>query len=1073
MVMSTLYPLIKVKIRTPRRPRSLLRRERLVSFLHHNIHNRLILISAGAGYGKTSLLVDYAYDTDLPVCWYNIDANDQHVPVFLEYLVASFRQRFPDFGQSVLAALHDYSGPLEVVDPFVRLLVNAIEEEISQYFVIVLDNYHEVIDSEPVNALVDGLLRYMPEHGHVILASRGIPRRLTLTRLAARQEVVGLGVEHLRFTADEIQALLELLGHTDMSAQHVQLHAQRSEGWVTGILLAAQANWTATAQDILRISGTTAGVFDFLADEILARQPAEIQRFLLGSALFSEMTPPLCDALLEINDSAVILRELTAQTLFTFPLDADGIWYEYHQLFREFLVAKLKQDAPDTYRDLSLRQAEIMAYQGQWSRAIDGYLRAQAFEQAAETMRIVAQEMFDGGRWDELLDWIDALPPALLASYPLLLLYRGKIHVERSEHAPALTALDQAYDLFLGQGDDLSAARTLVQRAVVQRFRGQLSEAIATCRQVLSMAGEQDSLPAIQAHHNMGICYNMQGQFDEGVAELQRGLQMAESSADDRELAHLASDLGATELVRGRLAEARRYYHQALIYWRKLGNSSYLANTLQGLGMISQYLAQYAEAEGRYQEALSKARLISDTRLAAYALANQGDLYRDTGRYAEALAAYGQALDGAAQAHDIRLVIYLLATQGYTQRLDGDLERARQLLVEALDQVAAEGMEYEEGLCRLGFGAVALSHPTPAWYAAGRELARATACFEHAAAPRDLARALLLSALLAFHQGRGAEVAERLADVARLGREMGTFQFVVAEGPSMAPLLEYAQEHNIRGLDTVRLRADLEQIFPSAAEPARLRLLRPAVSLELLGLDGGQIIKEGNVVTDWESKSARLMAFLFASYPQGLRRERVIDMLWPEGDLSRGSSQFHSTMYRVRSSLFKDFVIHERGIYRLNPELSCRYDVAEFQRLARLGQGRNETAHIARVEAISLYRGPFLEGEDEEWADELRAALQNEMIALLALEGPYAATTGALGEAETLYMRLLALEPLDERGHRGIMWCRAQRNDRSGALRQFRECQRLLKEELGEPPSRETQALHAAIREHRPQLELS
>lgn len=1069
--MSTSYPLIKVKVRTPRRPRSLLRRERLVSFLHHNIHNRLILISAAAGYGKTSLLVDYAHDTDLPVCWYNLDANDQQVPVFLEYLIEAIRERFPEFGQSVLDALHEYAGPFEDVDPFVRLLVNAIEEEIDQYFVIVLDNYHEVIDSEPVNALIDGLLRYLPEHAHVILASRGIPRRLTLTRLAARQEVVGLGVEHLRFTADEIQALLTLLGHGDLSPEQVQLLAERSEGWVTGILLAAQTNWTSTTQDILRISGTTAGVFEFMADELLSRQTPEIQRFLLGTSLFAEMTPPLCDALLEIGNSAIILRDLTVQNLFTFPLDSDGTWYEYHQLFREFLVAKLKQDTPDTYRDLSLRQAAIMAYQGQWPRAIDSYLHAEAFDQAAEAMRIVAQEMYDGGKWDELAGWVDALPPTLRAEYPLLLLYRGKIYLERSEYPQALPLLNQAYELFRSRGDDLGAARTLVQRAVVQRFRGALPEAIATCRQVLDMVGDQDSLPVIQAHHNIGICLSMQGQFDEGVAEMQRALQIAENSADDREVAHLSSDLGATELLRGHLVDARRHYHQALVYWRKAGNLSSLANTLQGLGIISQYMGQYVEAEGRFQEALEKARLIGDTRLATYALANEGDLYRDTGRYPEAQAAYESALETAPQAHDTRLLIYLMASLGYTCRLLGELERARQVLVEAMDQLG-EKMENEEGLCRLGFGALALSQPAPQWEAAEAELARATVCFEAAAAQRDLARAHLLRALLAFRREHSDGVAAHLAEVARLGREMNTFQFVVAEGAAMVPLLTYAQAQNIRGLDYVRLRADLGQLFPSTNEPTRLRLVRPAVELELLGLAGGQIIKQGNMVTEWESNSARIMAFLFASYPQGLRRERVIDMLWPEGDLSRGSSQFHSTMYRVRNSLFKDFVIHAHGTYRLNPDFSYRYDVTEFQRLARLGQGNNEAAHIARAEAIDLYRAPFLEEQDLEWVGEMRETLQTEMMALLSLEASYAAANGAIETSEGLYARLLAMEPYDERAHRGIMWCRAQRNDRAGAIRQFRECQRLLQDELDVDPSIETQTLYDAIVNHQSKLEL-
>ncbi|MCD6520565.1 MAG: hypothetical protein J7M05_11655, partial [Anaerolineae bacterium] len=325
--MGSKYPLIRTKIRIPQRPPSLLRRERLVNFIHNNIQHKLILLAAGPGYGKTSLLIDYANDTDLPVCWYSLDANDAHPLTFIEYLVASIRERFPQFGQSVLEALHSFSGPPEMVEPFVRLLISEIEENIPSYFVLILDDYHNIIDSDAVNALVDGLLRYLPEHAHIIIASRGIPRKLTLTWLAAQQAVIGLGVEALKFTEEEIRQLLPRIGHNDLSDEQIHLLAERSEGWITGILLAAQTNWRGVTQDILALSGTTEGVFDYMAAEILARQPEEIQHFLLGSALFNEMSPPLCDALLEINNSSQILRQLVDGNLFTFPLDAEGSWY--------------------------------------------------------------------------------------------------------------------------------------------------------------------------------------------------------------------------------------------------------------------------------------------------------------------------------------------------------------------------------------------------------------------------------------------------------------------------------------------------------------------------------------------------------------------------------------------------------------------------------------------------------------------------------------------------------------------------------------------------------------------------
>lgn len=1060
------YPLIKTKVRTPRRQQTLLRRERLVNYLHSNIHNKLILISAGAGYGKTSLLIDYAHDADLPVCWYSLDANDRYVPTFVEYLVASIRQRFPDFGEATLSMLRHHTGPAEAVEPFVRMLVHEIEETVSHYFVIILDDYHEVLDSEPVNALVDGLLRYLPEHCHVILASRGIPRRLTLTRLAARQEVVGLGVEHLRFTAPEIEMLLHKLGRDDFTREQIDLLAKRSEGWITGVLLTAQAGLTGIAQDVLEISGTTEGVFEFMAGEILERQPEDVQRFLLGSALFNEMTPPLCDALLEIDNSAHILRDLAAQNLFTTALDAEGLWYQYHQLFREFLVAKLRQDDPLTYQQLSLRQAEIMVHEGHWPRAIEGYLQGQAFEEAAQAIQVVAQDTFDAGNWDTLRKWIDALPEAILAEHPTLLLFRAKIHSETGEPIQALDLLDRSYTAYLAHHDIMGAARALVQRGIVQRMRGRHSEAIETCRQILDTIGDEDCLPRIQAYHTLGICQTIQGDYDEGMRSLEAALQIAERMNNDTEAAYIAHDMGTAELNRGHPIRARRHYHQALMCWRRLGNSSALASTLQGLGIIHQYTGQYAEAEDRFQESLAKARSAADRRLEAYALANQGDLYRDTGHYDKALEAYRQAIEVAATAQATGLMFYLLATQGITHCLKGEPEHARATLLEAMDGMRESEMPYEAGLCYLGLGMVALAQKdaTPP-EAAHKHLDRAQALFEQIKASRELARTHLYQAMRAHRIGSDDLFRAHMEQVARLSAEMGSYQFILGEGQEMTPLLHAAAEIGIKGLDYVRLNAEMARLYPSATPAARVRIVQSPATLEFLGLNGGQVRKNGEIVTDWESSTARIMAFLFASHPRGLSRDRVIDMLWPEASQARGNGLFHSTVYRMRSSLSREIIIHEKGIYRINPEAGYRYDVAQFQRLARLGRTQGEPAHIARVEAIDLYRTPFLEACDHEWCYNLRHVLHNDMIDLLLLEAHYLIDNERIDEAEPLYMRVLSLDSYDERAHRGIMWCRARRNDRAGALRQFRECQRILQDELSVDPSEQTLHLHESILE--------
>jgi len=246
--MSQDYPLIRTKTIVPRLRDSLVPRQRLVDLIHSNIHNKLVLISAGAGYGKTSLLNQYAHDAGIPVCWYSLDENDNSLVTFSRYLVRSIQEQFPSFGQSILTYL-DETEAFADVEPLVGLFLQELDLYATQFFALLLDDYHQVIQSEPVNALLDGLLRYLPDQCHIVLASRGIPRRLTLSRLAARQEIAGFGTTELCFTSQEIRALFANMGQLDLSEEEIETIAQRTEGWVTGIILTAQTSLSSTVRD--------------------------------------------------------------------------------------------------------------------------------------------------------------------------------------------------------------------------------------------------------------------------------------------------------------------------------------------------------------------------------------------------------------------------------------------------------------------------------------------------------------------------------------------------------------------------------------------------------------------------------------------------------------------------------------------------------------------------------------------------------------------------------------------------------------------------------------------------------
>ncbi|MFQ5858766.1 MAG: hypothetical protein ACE5LU_24460, partial [Anaerolineae bacterium] len=263
-------PLIATKILRPRRRDDLLHRRRLVDIIHNHIDRKLIILSAPAGYGKTSLLIDYAHDTELPVCWYTLDERDSDPRVFLEYLVASVHRHYPDFGQRISAILHGDESGLPNWETIAGALVNDMVDRISEYFVIVLDDYHSLDDDADVHALLDTLLQYLPEHCHILLASRTLPP-LTLTRMAARQEVEGIGVDELRFTAHEIQQLMKQNYDLDLPDGQAEELAQGLDGWIAGLLLTRHTLWKGLFAGMIRAHGESQ-VFEYLATEVFGQQ---------------------------------------------------------------------------------------------------------------------------------------------------------------------------------------------------------------------------------------------------------------------------------------------------------------------------------------------------------------------------------------------------------------------------------------------------------------------------------------------------------------------------------------------------------------------------------------------------------------------------------------------------------------------------------------------------------------------------------------------------------------------------------------------------------------------------------
>ncbi len=1061
-------PLIITKIRLPRRRPGLLSRRRLVDFIHTHLDRKLILISAPAGYGKTSLLTDWAHETDLPVCWYTLDTFDCDLRVFLEHLIASIVVRFPAFGQRSRAFLQGLADPSHHLYPIVATLVQEIYDVIPEYFCLILDDLHAVEEQEKINEFLDLLVTYVDENCHFIFASRTLPALPNLSLLLARRQAAGLSIDELRFTPSEIQALALQNYGLQLAATEVHKLAERTEGWITGLLLTAAPGWEQIHQNIATQGHINLGLYDYLSKQVLDRQPAPLQDFLLVSSLLDEVSPDLCMAALNIERPTEWMDQVRARNLFLVEFEGAADRLRYHQLFREFLQTSLRRQDEVRFRELTRRVADAYGDRGQWEQAVSRYLALRDYDRVAGIIDQRVTEMYETGRWDTLANWIDALPDAALVGQPRLLVYRARIHADRGEHVPALNLYERAERAFLSLGDRSWGAYALAQKSCVLRFQGRYVEAVERCQEALAMAGgdtPRDKITLALAQRNMGLCRVGLGQLADGMEALRQALCLYQDLGDAYDIGMVHHDLGMSHDLAGELGPAVDHYQAALQNWRQLGSPGPWAHTLNNLSVIYHVRGEYDQASLLLNEALSKIRQAGNLRVEAAIWASLGDLHRDKGAYERAKQAYGMGLEVATRAGEGFVATYTLDALGNISRLGGNLALAHKHLSDALDSAREHASAYEVALCHTSLGILATEERNLAL--AQDYLNQAIACFEGGGYKRELARAYLHRAQSRFLAGEEQMALADLEQTLSLAAQLGFDQFIVVDGLRLQPLLRFAFD---RGIGNSQLSHLLEsiQVYQTrlAQQPEPIIHAEPLPALRIYAL-GSPRIELGGKTVQWASTQSRDLFFCLLEHPEGLRKEQVGIIFWPDHAPEKLEAIFRSTVYRLRRALFRESVSFEDGLYRVNRQMDYEYDVETFDRLldqAGQSQAVAQDKMMALLEkALELYRGDYVEGIYSDWCELERERLRARfMAAVQQLAGLYA-ERGKLQRAIEFYQLALAHDPYQEVAYRGLMHCYYRLGDRSAAIQQYQACAKILQAELGLRPMPETEELYQQI----------
>jgi len=388
-------PLIKTKFCVPQRRASVVSRPRLFSLLTGGIQGALTLVCAPAGYGKTTLLTEWigglpaTADKNVPtICWLSLDEGDNEPALFLGYLIEAFEKAKSKLGSQARAMLHSFPSP--TFRATLGVLINDLQE-LSAPVCLVLDDYH-FITNPTIHEGMAFFLDRLPAVVHVVIATRSDPP-LPLAHLRARNQMVEIRADVLRFQPDEAAVFLNQTMNIPLSTADVMALETRTEGWISGLQMAALAMNSRSKQEgvsfsefIQAFSGSHRYILDYLAEEVLDRQPGSVQHFLSWTSILGRLCASLCDAILAENShsSQEMLETLDQSNLFLIALDDERKWYRYHQLFDDLLSARLRQSQPEVIPVLHLRASQWCEQKGFAAEAIQHAFSAQDYERAAD-----------------------------------------------------------------------------------------------------------------------------------------------------------------------------------------------------------------------------------------------------------------------------------------------------------------------------------------------------------------------------------------------------------------------------------------------------------------------------------------------------------------------------------------------------------------------------------------------------------------------------------------------------------------------------------------------------------------
>ncbi|MBE0670794.1 MAG: tetratricopeptide repeat protein [Anaerolineales bacterium] len=1066
-------PVSKTKIIPPRRRPEILTRKRLLDMLFEALDKKLALVSAPAGYGKTSLLIDLADQSELPCCWLALDEMDRDPQRFAAYFIAALMERFPTFGGQSKNALENMSSFEQDMERLLVTLCNEIIETIREHFIFVLDDFHLLDGVQPIQNFINRFIQLMDENCHLVISSRILTSLNDLPLLVAREQVGGLSFSDLAFQPDELQALLAQNNHLQVSDEQAQRLIEETEGWITGLQFSgADVLKKHTARSLI---DEGADLFDYLGQQVLDRQPADLQEVILRTAMFDEFDASLCQSVLapfhaEPQDWQNWIKLIARNNLFALPVGADGRWLRYHHLFRDFIRARFERERPQEMQPLLFRLEAAYEDMGEWEKAHYICKKINDINLLAEMVERSTEFMFQRAIVT-LESWLNELPPSLLRNRPGLLSIRGAILCTKGDVRDGLDLLIQAEQTYRQEKNAYGLNLTLVRRATAYRFLGDYAASLRDVEDVIQSTQSSDDMQGLYAEalRLKGLVLFRLGNARQSIPYLERSLNLYQQN-DKSNIPVLLMETGMAYRATGNFSDARNSYEKALHIWRQSGNLLWQASLLNNMGGMYHVQGEYEKAVYAFEEGLLCAQRSRYARLDILISIGLGDLFAELEDFSMAEQNYRYASEAFQGMDDHFLSHSLFFAKINLALLQQDAETARILLDDAAESLENSSSNYEHGYLSLLQGRLFLLEKDSE--RAVRVFKKAEQCFLEDNRDLETAIARVWHIAASCQAGNPAEAAQGIKSL--YGNR------------SQIPHAVLVAVHQARSwLDALQNNPDIARsirdLFSQADRlankipPTRRQVRRQAHVIQgptphlAIQAFGQTVVSLGGrplAVSDWQTQSVRELFFFFLTISKPMTREQIGEILWPDiYEPAKLKLRFKNEIYRLRKAVGQEVILYKDIYYSFNRKLDYEYDVEAFEsHLARAKETENNLEKIGFFQkAVDLVKGPYLNDIYQDWAIHDRERLGQMYLNALAALGNLYQTNAQPEKALEICWRAIAFDPGYEAAYQISMQAYHRLSDKASIRNTYQACAEAMKRQFGLPPSPETEELYRRL----------